>query len=136
MAHRAWVLPAPGSPKARTVDAAFDEVPLGQLVHLLPQQHGHPVVLEGFPSLAGRQPGFLAQPVDAPLLPVLGLLLQHLEEDGQSAAVAGGGEAGHRLRLHGGQPELTAQFPDAFLHDAGVHHRTPASSLLPVSRLS
>ena len=103
---------------------------------VLPQQHGHPVVLEGCPNLAGRQPGFLAQPVDAPLLPVLGLLLQHLKEDQQGTVVAGGCEAGHRLRLHGGQPELAAQFPDAFPHDAGVHHRTPASSLLPVSRLS
>ena len=52
MAHRAWVLPVPGSPKA-DVHAALDEAALGQLVQLLAQGQRHPVVLEGFPGVKG-----------------------------------------------------------------------------------
>ena len=40
----------------------------------------------------------------------------------------GGGESGHRLRPHGGQPELVAQFTDPDLNGVGLHHQaTPAS---------
>ena len=34
------------------VDAVFHEAALGQLVQLLPEGQGHPVVLEGLPGLA------------------------------------------------------------------------------------
>ena len=37
---------------------------------------------------------------------IIGFLFQHLEEDGQRIAVAGGGETVHRLGSHGGQLEL------------------------------
>ena len=39
----------------------------------------------------------------------------HLQEL-QCVAMAGGGEAGHRLGPHGGQPELVAQLPDLVLY--------------------
>ena len=89
---------------------------------------GHAVVLEGLPGLARRQSGRGAQPADAALPPVLGLLLQHFQEGLQGVAVPGGGESGHRLRPHGGQPELVAQLPDPDLNGVGLHHQaTPAS---------
>ena len=51
--------------------------------------------------------------------------------------MAGGGEAGHRFRPHGGQLELAAQLTDALLHDDAVHHEhTPAVARLPASRPS
>ena len=87
-------------------------------------------MLEGLPGLARGQPGCSAQPADATLPSILGLLLQNLPEGGQGIAVSGGGEAGHRLRTHGGQPELMAQLTDPDLNGVGVHHRaTPASKL-------
>ena len=101
-----------GQSEGQHVDAAVYEATAGQLVQLLPERQGHPVVLEGLPSLARGQPGCGAQPGDAPLPAVLGLLLQHLQEGLQGVAVAGGSEAGHRLLTHGGQPELVAQLPD------------------------
>ena len=71
-----------------------------------------------------------AQPADAALPPVLGLLLQHFQQGLQGVAVPGGGESGHRLRPHGGQPELVAQLPDPDPYGVGVHHQaTPASKL-------
>ena len=85
-------------------------------------------MLEGLPGLASGQPGLLAESVDPPLPSILGLLLQHFQEGGQGVAVSGGGEAGHRLRPHGGQPELMAQLTDPDLNGVGVHHQaTPAS---------
>ena len=85
-------------------------------------------MFEGLPGLARGQSRRGAQPADAPLPTVLGLLLQHLQEGLQGSAVAGGGEAGHRLGPHGGQPELVAQLPDPLLHCCGVRHQaTPAS---------
>ena len=87
-------------------------------------------MLEGLPGLARQQSGRGAQPADAALPPVLGLLLQHLQQGLQGVAVPGGGESGHRLRPHGGQPELMAQLPDPDLNGVGVHHQaTPASKL-------
>ena len=80
-------------------------------------------MLEGLPGLARRQPGGGAQSADAPLPAVLGLLLQHLQQGLQGVAVAGGGEAGHRLRTHGGQPELVAQLPDPLLYGHCVRHQ-------------
>ena len=126
-----------GQSEGQDVHAPVNEAPLGQLVHLLPQGQGHPVVLEGLPGLARGELGFLAQPADAPVAAVLGLLLQHLKKCGQSFAVAGGGETGHRPGSHGGQLELVAELPDAFLHHTGVRHpHTPATARLTLSRLS
>ena len=130
-----------GESEGQHVDAALDEAALGQVVQLLAQRQGHPVVLDSLPGLAGRQPGFPTQPVDAPVAAILSFLLQHLQEDGQGIAVAGGGETGHRLGAHRGQLELAAQLTDAFLNDAGVgidvhHPHTPAVTRLPVSRRS
>ena len=117
-----------GQSEGQHVDAAVDEAAVRQLAQLLPQSQGHTVVLEGLPSLAGGQSGRGAQPADAALPPVLGLLLQHFQEGLQGVAVPGGGESGHRLRPHGGQPELVAQLPDPDLNGVGVHHQaTPAS---------
>ena len=48
-----------GQPEGQHVDAALHKAALGQLVQLLPQRQGDSVVLEGFPSLARGQPGFL-----------------------------------------------------------------------------
>ena len=94
-------------------------------------------MLEGLPGLAGRQPGLPAQPVDAPVAAVLGFLLQHLQEDGQGVAVAGGGETSRRLGAHRGQLELAAQLADALLNHAGVRHaHTLTAARLPVSRRS
>ena len=57
------------------------------------------------------------QPVDAPVVAVLGFLFQHLKQ--------------------GGQLELVAQLADAVLDDAGVRHAyTLATARLPVSRRS
>ena len=64
-----------GQPEGQDVDAPLDEAALGQMIQLMAQRQGDSVVLEGFPGLARGQPGFSAQPVDAPLLPILGLLL-------------------------------------------------------------
>ena len=139
VAHRAQGVGLAGARQSegQHVDAVFGEVAVGQLIQLLPQGQGHPVVLEGFPSLARGQPGHLAQPVDAPLAAVVSLLLQHLKKCGQGFAMAGGGETSHRLGPHGGQLELVAQLADALLHDAGVHHpHTPAVARLPVSSRS
>ena len=85
-------------------------------------------MLEVFPGLARRQPGGGAQPADAALPAVLGLLLQHLQQGLQSIAVAGGGEAGDRLDSLGGQPELMAQIPDLPLHGHCVHHQATSAS--------
>ena len=41
-----------GQPEGQHVDAALDEAALGQLVQLLAQRQGDPVVLEGLPGLA------------------------------------------------------------------------------------
>ena len=80
-----------GQTEGQDVDPVFHEAALGQVVQLLPQGQRHPVVLEGLPGFAGRQPRFPTAPDDAALLPVLGFLIQHLEEGGQGVAVAGGG---------------------------------------------
>ena len=128
-----------GQSEGQHVDAALDEAALGQVVQLLAQGQRHPVVLDSLPGLARGEPGPLTQPVDAPVAAVLGLLLQHLQEDGQGIAVAGSSETGHRLGAHRGQLELAAQLTDAFLHDAGVddrHAHTPAGAKLTVSRRS
>ena len=117
-----------GQPEGQHVDAAVQEAAVGQLVQLLPERQGHPVVFEGLPSLAGRQPGGGAQPVDAPLPAVLGLLFQHLQQGLQGVAVADGGEAGHRLLTHGGQPELVAQLPDPVVYGCGVRHQATSAS--------
>ena len=115
-------------PEGQHVDAAVQESSVGQSVQLLSERQGHPVVLEGLPSLARRQSRRGAQPADAPLPAVLGLLLQHLQEGLQGSAVAGGSEAGHRLLTHGGQPELVAQLPDPLLHCCGVRHQATSAS--------
>ena len=81
-----------GQSEGQDVDAVFHKAALGQLVQLLPQRQGHPVVLEGFPGLARGKPGLPAQPVDAPVAAVLGLLLQHFKQGSQGIAVAGGEE--------------------------------------------
>ena len=119
-----------GQPEGQHVDAPLDEAALGQMIQLMAQRQGDSVVLEGLPGLAGRQPGNLAQPVDASLTAILGFLLQHLKKGGQGVAVASGGETSHRLGPHAGQLELMAQLADAFLHDAGVNHaHTPAMAM-------
>jgi len=41
-----------GEPEGQHVDAVFHEAALGQMIQLLPQCQGHPVMLEGFPGLA------------------------------------------------------------------------------------
>ena len=128
-----------GQSEGQHVDAPLDEIALGQVVQLLAQGQRHPVVLESLPGLARGEFGLTAQPVDAPVAAVLGLLLQHLQEDGQGIAVAGGGETGHRLGAHRGQLELAAQLTDAFLNDASVddrHAHTPTAARLTVSRRS
>ena len=84
-----------------------------------PPWRGHPVMLESLPGFAARQHGLLAQPADAPLPPVLRLLLQQCL---QGVAVADGGEAGHRFCTHGMQTELMAQFSDPVLNRHGVRH--------------
>ena len=117
-----------GQSEGQHVDAAVDEAAVGQFAQLLPQSQGDTVVLEGLPGLARRQPGGGAQPADAPLPAVLGLLLQHLQEGLQGLAVAGGGEAGHRLSPHAGQPELMAQLPDPLLYGCGVRHQATSLS--------
>ena len=127
-----------GQTEGQHVDAVFHEAALGQLIQMLSQSQGHPIMLEGFPGLARGQPGLLAQPVDAPVAAILGFLLQHLQEGGQGVAVAGLGETGHRLGPHSGQLELVAELADAIPHDAGVgvHHAhtpCPAAARLMVS---
>ena len=57
----------------------------------------------------------------------LGLLLQYFQESLQGVAVAGCSEAGHRLRAHGGQPELVAQLPDPLLYGHCVRHQGVSS---------
>ena len=128
-----------GEPEGQHVDAVIHETALGQLVHLLPQCQRHPVMFEGLPGLARGEPGRLTQPVDAPVLPILGLLLQHLQEGGQGLAVASLGETGHRLSAHGGQLEFAAELTDALRDHAGVgvhHAHTPTMAVLLVSRPS
>ena len=115
-------------PEGQHVDAPVDEAALGQFPQSLSQSQGYPFVLEGLPGLARGQLGRGAQPGDAPLPAVLGLLFQHLQEGLQGVAVASGGEAGHRLRPHGGQPELVAQLPDPVLYDCGVRHQATSVS--------
>ena len=132
MAHGAQCvgLPGAGQSEGQHVHPPVYEVAAGQFPQLLPEAQRHPVVLEGLPGLARGQPGRHAQPTNATLLSILGLLLQHLQEGGQGIALSGGGEAGHRLRPQGGQTELVAQFPDPDLNGVGVHHQaTPASKL-------
>ena len=89
----------PGKFEGQHVDAQLHEA---ALVQLLPEHQGHTLLVEGLPSLARGEPGLLAQPVDAPVAAVLGLLLQHLQEGGQCIAVASDGEARYRPRSHGG----------------------------------
>ena len=126
-----------GQSEGQYVDTVFHKAALGQVVQLLPQRQGDSVVLEGLPGLARGQPGLPAQPVDAPVAAILSFLLQHLQEDGQGVAVAGGGETGYRLGAHRGQLELAAQLADAVLYHAGVRHaHTPAAARLTVSRRS
>ena len=125
-----------GQPEGQHVDAAVDEAAVGQFPQLLAQRQWHPVVLESLPGLASRQPGGGAQPADAPLPTVLGLLLQHLQEGLQGLAVAGGGEAGHRLSPHAGQPELVAQLPDPLLYGHCVRHQSVRHQATSASRES
>ena len=117
-----------GQPEGQDVDAAVYEAAGGQFPQLLPESQGHPVVLEGLPGLARGQPGRGTQPTGAPLPAVLGLLLQHLQEGLQGVAVAGGSEAGHRLRPQGGQPELVAQLSDPVLYRHCVRHQATSVS--------
>ncbi len=126
-----------GQSEGQYVDAALHEAALGQMIQLLAQRQWDPVVLERFPGLARGEPGLSAQPVDAPMAVILGLLFQHFQESGQGVAVASGGETLHRLGARRGQLELAAQLTDAFLHDDGVRHaHTPAVAGLAVSRRS
>ena len=83
-----------GQSEGQHVDASLHEAAAGQLAQLLPQAQGHPVVLEGLSGLADGQLGCGAQPADAALLAVLGLLLQHFQQGLQGVAVPGGGESG------------------------------------------
>ena len=76
-----------GQSEGQDVDAVLHETALGQMVQLLAQRQGHPVVLEGLPGLTQRQPGFPKQPEDASLAAVLGFLLQHLKQGGKGVAV-------------------------------------------------
>ena len=82
MAHGAQCvgLAGAGQSEGQDVDASLHKVAVGQLAQLLLQCQGHTVVLEGLPSLAGGQPGCGAQPADAALPAVLGLLLQHFQQ--------------------------------------------------------
>ena len=82
-----------GQSEGQHVDAVFHEVALGQLVQL-PRRQGHAIMLEGLPSLARGEFGRLTQAVEAPVAAILGLLFQHLQEGGQSIAVASLGETG------------------------------------------
>ena len=130
-------LASAGQSEGQDVDTVLQETALGQMVQLLTQRQGHPVMLEGFPGLARGEPGRLTQPIDASLAAIVGFLFQHLKEDGQCFAVARGGETVHRLGAHGGQLELVAQLADTFLHDSGVgvnHPHTAATAILLVSR--
>ena len=117
-----------GQSEGQHVDAAVDEAAAGQLAQLLPQRQGHTVVLGGLPGLADGQSGRGAQPADAALPAVLGLLLQHFQQGLQGVAAPGRGESGHRLCPHGGQPELMAQLPDPRLNVVGVHHQATTAS--------
>ena len=54
--HQAVAQGAPGmglagarQSEGQHVDAALDEAALGQMIQLLPQRQGHPIVLEGLP---------------------------------------------------------------------------------------
>ncbi len=49
-----------GQPEGQHVDAALDEAALCQMIQLLAQSQGDPVVLEGLPGLARGQPGLPA----------------------------------------------------------------------------
>ena len=75
-----------GQPEGQHVDAALDEAALGQVVQLLAQRQGDPVVLEGFPGLARGEPGLPAQSVDAPVAAILSLLFQYFQESCQGVA--------------------------------------------------
>ena len=134
-------LASAGEAEGQDVDSPFHEITPGQLVQPLAQGQGQPAVLEGLPGLARGEPGFFAQPVDAPLPAVLGLLLQHFQEGGQGVAVTGVGKTTDRLGAHRGEPELVAQLPDPVLNLHGVrhrirHHATSDASRLPFSRQS
>ena len=110
------------------VDAAVDEAAVGQLVQLPSQRQGHPVVLEGLPGLACRQPRGGAQPADAPLPAVLGLLLQHFQESLQGISVSGGGEAGHRRAPMVGSRNWWHSSPNPVLYGCGVRHQATSAS--------
>ena len=143
-AHRAWVLPVPGSPKASTLTPRSTKLPWAddpvaaaaprasdRARRACPREDG------GFPGLARGQPGFSAQPVDASVAAILSFLLQDFQESCQGIAVSSGGETGYRLGAHRGQLELAAQLADAVLHPAGVRHaHTTAAARLTVSRRS
>ena len=129
-------MPVPGKSEGQDVDAVLHETALGQMVQLLAQRQGHPVVFESLPGLAQRQPGFPKQPDDASLAAIVSLLLQHLKQGGQGVAVACLGETRNGFRRHHGQLELVAQLADALLHDSGVgvhHPHTAATARLLVS---
>ncbi|MCE2459138.1 MAG: hypothetical protein J4G14_15215 [Dehalococcoidia bacterium] len=72
-------------PESQDVDAPLDEVAVGQFSQLLPECQGHPVVLEGLPGLPRRQCGRGAQPADSRPTSILCLLLQHLQEGGETS---------------------------------------------------
>ena len=86
-------------PEGQHVDVVLHEAalsPVGSASGGLSQSQWHPVMLESLPSLARGELGYLTQPVDTPVPAILGFLLQHLEEGGQSVAVVGFGEAGYQ----------------------------------------
>ena len=64
-----------GQSKRQDVHAPIDKTTLGQMVKLLAQRQGHPVALEGLPEGSLDSP---AQPVDAPVVAIIGFLFQHI----------------------------------------------------------
>ena len=74
-------LPRPWQPEGKDVYALVYEVSPDQVIELLSELDGKPVMLEGIPDLAYRQPGGTSEPDDTPLSAVLSLLFQNLRSN-------------------------------------------------------
>src|SRR5581483_9505815 len=105
-----------------------EELPRGERAELLDERPRETVFVERRERLAGRELRGGAEAGDAPLMPIVCLELEDLEEDGERLAVARLVEAADHLRPDGRQMELHAerlQALDLARRETGRLHRAP-----------
>ena len=77
----AWLLPTPGRPKARTFAASSTQPPAESSSSFCSEGPWQARLVEGVEGLARGEVGGAAQPLDAPVVSLLGLHLEDVEDE-------------------------------------------------------